>query len=96
VLDLRPVTSFADFFVIASGSNQRQVQAIADEVLRRMKQMGEQPTSLEGFENGEWVLADFGDVVVHIFASSARSYYDLDRLWRDAVEVTIPVAPIRG
>jgi ribosome-associated protein len=90
-LDLRPVTSFADFFVICSGGNQRQIQAIADEVERSLKAAGERPNSVEGYTNAEWVLMDYGDMVVHVFTESARSYYDLDRLWRDAPELPLPV-----
>jgi ribosome-associated protein len=89
VLDLRPVTSFADYFVICNGTNVRQNQAICDEVLRTMQDRGERANSLEGYENGEWILIDFGDLVVHVFDAKSRVYYDLDRLWRDAPEVTI-------
>ncbi len=92
VLDLRPVTTFADFFVICSGTNPRQNQAIADEVLGTMKARGERANSLEGYDNGEWILIDFGDMVVHVFDTKSRAYYDLDRLWRDAPEVAIPAA----
>lgn len=90
MLDLRPLTSFADFFILCSGSNQRQIQAICDEVLKVMKLRGERPNSLEGYENAEWILVDFGDLLVHIFSEKSRTYYDLDRLWRDAAQVEIP------
>jgi len=90
VLDLRPLTSFADFFILCSGSNQRQIQAICDEVLKVMKLRGERPNSLEGYENAEWILVDFGDLLVHIFSEKSRTYYDLDRLWRDAAQVEVP------
>lgn len=90
VLDLRGVSSFADFFVICSGTNQRQIQAIADEVHLQMKKAGELPISLEGYDNAEWVLADYGDVLVHIFSEKARSYYELERLWRHAKQVPVP------
>jgi ribosome-associated protein len=88
-LDLREVTSFADFFVLCSGANQRQIQAIADEVGKQLKQEGQMPISLEGYENAEWILADYGDFLVHIFSEKARHFYDLDRLWRHAHEVKI-------
>jgi len=87
VLDLRPVTTFADYFVLCNGANQRQIQAIADEVTRVMKLRGEMPISVEGYENAEWILADYGDLLVHIFSEKARLFYDLDRLWRDATAV---------
>lgn len=92
VLDLREITSFADFFVLCNGGNQRQVQAICDSVETALKQTGERPNSVEGFSNAEWVLLDYGDMVVHIFSEQARAYYDLDRLWREAREVAIPPA----
>jgi ribosome-associated protein len=84
VLDLREITSFADYFVICSGSNPRQIQAIAEEVELRLKKLGEHANSIEGYENAEWVLMDYGDYLVHIFSEKARVYYDLERLWRDA------------
>ncbi|MGA2724647.1 MAG: ribosome silencing factor [Bryobacteraceae bacterium] len=91
VLDLRGITSFADFFVIATGANQRQIQAISDEVGLQLKQQaGELPFSIEGYNQAEWVLADYGDLVVHIFSPKAREYYSLERLWRSAKTVEIP------
>jgi ribosome-associated protein len=84
VLDVRDVTSFADFFLIATGANSRQIQAIADEIRQQLSKQGELPVSLEGYENAEWVLVDYGDFLVHIFSQKARAYYDLERLWRDA------------
>ena len=90
VLDLREVTSFTDFFIICSGSNSRQIQAISDEVRLQLKESGEAPLNLEGYENAEWILADYGDFVVHVFSERARAYYDLERLWRQAKTVEIP------
>jgi ribosome-associated protein len=91
VLDLTGITSFADYFVICTGGNQRQVQAISDEVNLRMKrQLGELPINVEGYTQAEWVLADYGDMLVHIFSPKAREYYDLERLWRGAKLVEIP------
>lgn len=87
VLDLRNVTSFADNFVICSGANSRQTQAISDEILQRLKAQGELPTSIEGYDNADWILMDYGDYLVHIFSPAAREYYDLERLWRDARDV---------
>ena len=89
VLDLREITTFADFFLIASGSNARQIQAIADEIETQLKQLGEYPHSVEGYQNAEWVLLDYGDYLIHIFTEKARQYYDLERLWRDAKTVTL-------
>lgn len=90
VLDLRPISSFADFFVIATGSNTKQIQAISDEIGKRLAEAGEKPVNVEGYANAEWILADYGDLVIHIFSDSSRAYYDLERLWRDAVKVAIP------
>lgn len=90
VLDLRPVTTFADYFILCSGSNPRQIQAIADEVEHQLKEKGERPKSIEGYNNAEWVLMDYGDYVVNVFSEQARAYYDLERLWRDAPPVEIP------
>ena len=87
VLDLREVTSFADYFVIASGANSRQIQAIADEIHLRLKKLGEMPNSMEGYDNADWILMDYGDYLIHIFSEKARLYYDLERLWRDAKTV---------
>lgn len=89
VLDLRGVTSFADYFVICSGSNSRQIQAISDEVHQQLKKAGETPLNVEGYENAEWVLMDYGDFLVHVFNEKARAYYDLERLWREAAEVPV-------
>jgi len=87
VLDLRGVTDFADYFVLASGTTTRQIQAIVDEVESQLKKLGERPSSIEGYDNAEWVLMDYGDYLVHIFSEKARAYYDLERLWRDAKQL---------
>ncbi len=90
-LDLREVTSFAEFFVIASGANQRQVQAISDEINEQLKkQLQVRPIRIEGYNSAEWILLDYGDFIVHIFEQKAREFYDLERLWRDAKKVEIP------
>lgn len=73
--------------MIATGANSRQIQAIGDEITKTLKKHGEYPTSLEGYQNAEWVLIDYGDLVIHIFSPKARDYYDLERLWRDAKRV---------
>jgi ribosome-associated protein len=93
-LDLREIASFTEFFVIASGSNQRQVQAIADEISEQLKAvLGRRPVRIEGYSTAEWVLIDFGDFIVHIFDKDAREFYDLERLWRDAGRVEVPENP---
>ena len=90
-LDLRPVASFTEFFVICSAANQRQVQAIADEISEQVKkQLKQSPVRIEGYSAAEWVLLDYGDFVFHIFDKDARDFYDLERFWRDAAKVEIP------
>lgn len=89
-LDLREIASFTEFFVIATGTNQRQVQAIADEINEQLKkQYGSRPVRIEGYNSAEWVLLDYGDFIVHIFNREAREFYDLARLWRDAGKVDL-------
>lgn len=92
VLDLRDVTSFTDYFVICTGGNARQIQAIADEIALRLKQSGERVVGTEGYDTAEWVLLDYGDYIVHVFSEKAREYYDLERLWRHAKSVELPDA----
>jgi len=92
VLDLKEVTSFTDYFVICSVANARQAHAACDEVEKGLKEMGERPVSIEGYNPGEWILMDYGDFLIHIFSSTARSFYDLERLWRHAKTLDIPVA----
>ena len=93
VLDLREVTSFADYFVICTGGNARQIQAISEEIGVQLGARGEYPVSVEGFENADWVLADYGDFLIHVFSEKARAYYDLERLWRHGKNVAPPVHP---
>lgn len=90
VLDLTGVTSFADYFVISTGANPKQVQAITDEIGLQLKRVGELPNSMEGYNQAEWVLADYGDLLIHVFSTKAREYYGLERLWRNARTVEIP------
>jgi len=90
VLDLREVTTFTDTLIICSGSNSRQNQAISNEIEEQMKRLGDIPSSVEGYTNAEWVLMDYGDFIVHIFNKDAREFYDLERLRRDAVKVSLP------
>jgi ribosome-associated protein len=90
VLDLREVTSFADYFVICTGGNPRQIQAISEAIGEQLAGRGEYPLNVEGFDAAEWVLADYGNYLVHVFSAKARAYYDLERLWRHAKDVRIP------
>jgi ribosome-associated protein len=76
--------AFTDYFVLCSGTNPRQVQAIADEVELRLKATGLRPTHVEGYNQAEWILVDYVDFVVHVFSEKARKFYDLERLWKSA------------
>jgi ribosome-associated protein len=90
VLDLREIASFTDYFVITSGANERQVQAISDEVFETMKKAGTPAARVEGYKTAEWILLDFGDFVFHVFDEKARKFYDLERLWRESRRVELP------
>lgn len=90
VLDLRELTEFTDAFIITSGSNMRQVQAIADGIAEDLKLIDARPSRIEGYNTAEWILMDYGDFVVHIFEDKARQFYDLERLWRDARRIPLP------
>src|SRR5947209_8756190 len=83
VLNIGSVASFTDYFIICSGGSTRQVQAITDEVVEKLRARGTRPTHIEGEKSAEWILIDFGDFIVHIFTEVARRFYDLERLWRD-------------
>lgn len=76
--------AFTDYFVVCSGTNPRQIQAISDEVEKRLEKSGLRPTHVEGYKQAEWVLLDYVDFVVHVFSEKARKYYDLERLWKSA------------
>lgn len=90
LLDLREIATFTDHFLITSGANQRQVQAIADEVIDRLKKSGSPAARVEGYRTAEWVLVDYGDFVVHVFDDKSRKFYDLERLWREGKRVELP------
>jgi ribosome-associated protein len=89
VLDLRGIASFTDFFVITTGTNRRQCQAISDEVVEQLKRGGTRAARVEGFQTAEWILIDYGDFVVHIFDEKARRFYDLERLWREGRRIDV-------
>ena len=90
VLDLRDIASFTDYFAIVSGQNERQVQAIADEIYEQLKKTGSAAARVEGYKTAEWILLDYGDFVVHVFEQKARKFYDLERLWRESKRVELP------
>src|SRR5207248_2430823 len=90
VLDLRKAAGFTDFFVITSGSNPRQIRAIADSVMAALADEGVKPAHVEGYDRSDWVLLDYFDFIVHIFAPETRLFYGLERLWGNAERIEIP------
>ena len=90
VLDLQKVADFTSFFIITSGTNTRQVQAISDGIADELRKIKVRPTRVEGYNTAEWILMDYGDIIIHIFEQKAREFYDLERLWRDARRVSVP------
>ena len=89
LLEVGEFAYFADAFLLATGRSDRQVQAIADAVVRTAKESGDAPLGVEGYREGRWVLVDWGDVIVHVFQREVRAHYDLERLWSDARRVEI-------
>jgi ribosome-associated protein len=92
VLDMRKLTAYADTFVILSGRSDRQVRSIADAIVHALKSNGEQPLGVEGLDDGNWVLIDCNDAIVHVFDPETRERYDLERLWRDAPRLDLALA----
>lgn len=89
VLDINAISDFTEHFLICSGSNERQVQAIAESVIKTLRDEGLRPLHVEGQRHGRWILLDYGgDMVIHIFLDDAREFYALERLWSDAPDVT--------
>ncbi len=88
VLHLQKVSDFTDYFVICGGTSERQVQAIADAVQERLREHRVRPLHVEGYNRGQWVLLDYGDLVVHVFQEEPRRHYALERLWSDAPDLT--------
>jgi ribosome-associated protein len=90
LLDLTKAGAFADYFLICSGANARQIRAIADAIMESLEQEGTKPAHIEGYERSEWVLLDYFDFIVHIFAPETRLFYGLERLWGNAERVEVP------
>jgi len=90
VLDLRKAAGFTDFFVICSGGNTRQIRAIADSIMAVLADEGAKPAHVEGYDQSEWVLVDYFDFIVHVFAPETRVFYGLERLWGSAERIEIP------
>ncbi len=90
LLDIRDKTSIADVFLICSGRSSRQVEAIAEHIVRTMKEHGYRPLRSEGIQEGRWALIDYGHILVHVFHEPVRRFYDLDSLWIDAPRIDTP------
>lgn len=89
LFDVGKMTSITDYFIITSGQSTRQVQAISQHVARRMREKGFRPSGVEGESDGQWILMDYGDVVIHIFYEPVREFYDLEGLWAEAPRVEV-------
>lgn len=89
-LDVQDLSSLADVFILCSGRSNRQVSAIAEHVQVTLKQQGIRPMHVEGLKDGQWVLMDYGHVIIHVFYESVREFYDLEGLWADAPRLTLP------
>ena len=87
ILDIEKISTLADYFIIASGSNRNQVQAMSDSVEELLGKEGFTPKHIEGYHNANWILMDYGDIVLHLFDEENRLFYDLERIWRDGVAV---------
>ena len=93
VLDLRPAHGFADYFLICSGQNPRQLKAISEAIQETLAERGAKPAHVEGYERAGWILLDYFDFIVHIFSPDARAFYSLERLWGSAKRIDIPELP---
>ena len=89
ILDVRKATAFTDYFVLASGENQKQILAIVDTVEEALRAEGWRPTHVEGYPKAEWILLDYDDFVVHVFSTRSRTLYDLERLWGGATRLEV-------
>ena len=93
ILDLRAITPVFDYFVIATGTSRRQIHAMADEIEKVVKaEMHDKRRGAEGYEEGRWIVLDYGDVVVHLFDAESREYWGIEQLWSDSKQVPVPCA----
>lgn len=89
IIDIRSISVLADYFIIADGNNKNQVQAMVDNVQEELFKAGYKMKQMEGYREGNWILLDFGDIIIHIFDKENRLFYDLERIWKDGKEVSI-------
>ena len=87
-MDMRKVSSIADYFIISSGSSKRHIKSVADGIEEKLKQEGRRPRHKEGYSESEWILLDYGDCIIHVFSIPTRKFYDLERLWGDTPRVS--------
>lgn len=88
ILDISGVSVIADYFIIASGNNRNQVQAMADNAEEALGRAGYEPKQIEGYQSASWILMDYKDIILHIFSEEDRSFYDLERIWRDGKQIS--------
>ncbi len=89
VIDISEISVLGDYFIIAGGSNRSQLQAMCDNVEEKLGRAGAPVKAIEGYENANWILADYGDIIVHIFDKENRLLYDLERIWRDGKQIDV-------
>lgn len=89
LIDIREVSTIADYFVITNGTNMNQIQALADNVEEKLAINGIHPRSVEGYNTANWILMDYNDILVHIFDKESRGFYDLERMWRDGKVIDV-------
>lgn len=89
IIDISEVSVLADYFLIASGSNRSQIQALTDNVEEKLRRAGYAKKQIEGYDTANWILMDYGDIIVHIFDRENRLFYDLERIWRDGKRVDL-------
>jgi ribosome-associated protein len=90
ILNVRGISAFADYFILCSGTSDRQVRAVAATIQENLKKAGILPLGVEGEDAGRWILLDYDDVIIHVFLESARIFYDLERLWSEAKQMAVP------
>lgn len=89
IINIEGVSVLADYFILATGTNRNQVQAMADNVAEELYKAGYEVKQTEGYHSANWVLMDYGDIIVHVFDSENRLFYDLERIWRDGKDITV-------
>ncbi len=89
IIDISNVSVLADYFIIASGANRNQIQAMADQVQNKLAKEEVQVRQIEGYQTANWILMDYGDIIIHIFSSEDRLFYDLERIWRDGASIAV-------